>query len=437
MPLAAEALSLQMQLESTRAELEALIATRFAELEQRLASMSKSPPPADRSDIQSDRQLVVTQPLELVQQQPENSPAMLGSKNGLSYRYLPLMCDSNSENGSAPPPLTVADRRPSAVDALQMQQRPGRSNNNSDREGLPTSLFSWCMWAIANTEGYERRAAIRWLIFMLVLQHIMMLGFTEAVIFANVQERWHPPQQGVTEDATACIYSRPDTYYDFSNGFGFGNKMISDQPGPILAVGISAMVLITYSISVQDLSVLQTVYPGGRIGPWTSALVIYSWFCQAVFLPSIFAACVSMLLADSHDALTMVMNTLAVTFLLEVDDMLYDAVLDEEEKQNYQGCCTTLGLCSDGRAVLCSSTWHGRALKIFDFSFMVMIFLYFRFQQSFGPRFVEKVSHADVEFGWENVVSLRWLAPYALRAVVHSSAWWDGQVRACGHAAMK
>ena len=51
--------------------------------------------------------------------------------------------------------------------------------------------------------------------------------------------------------------------------------------------------------------------------------------CQAVFLPGVFAACVAMLLADSVDALEMIMNTLAVTFLLEIDDIMYKVVLTD------------------------------------------------------------------------------------------------------------
>eukprot|EP00971_Amphidinium_carterae_P245314 4871613-Amphidinium_carterae.1 len=122
--------------------------------------------------------------------------------------------------------------------------------------------------------------------------------------------------------------------------------------------------LITYSISVQDISVLETVYPGRSCGRLTRALAAYAWFCQAMFLPSIFAACVAVLIANSHDALSIVMNTLAVTFLLEVDDMLYDAVLTEEEKYVYQsGHGSVWSTCVEGKTAICIYSWHTRALK--------------------------------------------------------------------------
>eukprot|EP00971_Amphidinium_carterae_P162667 3225184-Amphidinium_carterae.1 len=115
-------------------------------------------------------------------------------------------------------------------------------------------------------------------------------------------------------------------------------------------------------------------------------VVLYSWFVQSIFLPGVFAASVAMLLADSRDALEIVMNTLAVTFLLEVDDMMYVAVLNEEQKAAYQSCGSLVKAnLACGNYQMCACSWHARVLKILDFVLMVLIFIYFRFDHATGP----------------------------------------------------
>jgi len=126
------------------------------------------------------------------------------------------------------------------------------------------------------------------------------------------------------------------------------------------------------------------------------------------------------------------MNTLAVTFLLEVDDMMYIAVLSDEQKSQYQSCGEDIHSSSEcaGRYELCTYTWHTRALKVADCILMVVIFVYFRYDPQFGRAFV--LEQSQFTYSWRMLITFRWFLPYAVRAVVHCMSCWTWQ-EAHGH----
>mmetsp|Transcript_45572 Transcript_45572/g.83444 ORF Transcript_45572/g.83444 Transcript_45572/m.83444 type:complete len:448 (-) Transcript_45572:193-1536(-) len=309
------------------------------------------------------------------------------------------------------------------VSPADLHSRIGRS----DGEELPATMFSWCMWSLANEDESKHGHTLRMLALMLLLQHLLMLGFTEAAVFQNVRSHWLGANQ---HSETTCIYSAADSYFDMAKYLGENPKIYNGQPMPILAIGTAAITLITYSISLQDISVLETLYPGPNKSFLVRMMVFYSWFVQAIFLPGVFSASVAMLLADSRDALEIVMNTLAVTFLLEIDDMMYVAVLNEEQKASYQSCGSLVRAnLAAGNYQMCACTWHTKFLKITDFVLMVFIFLYFRFDHVAGPAYI--VEMTTMSGTWHDLILIRWFIPYAVRTAVHCLAAWSGHNSMC------
>jgi len=385
-----EVTSLRRELAAIRTDVEGSLLIRLERIEERLRQLEGAS--------------LSGKPIELA---APPSQSNMDKRSG--YSQVPDHVNSRDSEGT--------------VDGAVVSAPMGRS----DGDDLPTTMFSWCMWSLAYEEPSKHPSTLRLLALMLLLQHLLMLGFTEAAVFQNVRNHYLGAHM---HSETTCIYSDADSYFDLAAYLGDNPKIFNGQPVPILAIGTAAITLITYSISLQDISVLETLYPGNRTSLLVRIVVSYSWFVQAIFLPGVFSASVALLLSDSRDALEIVMNTLAVTFLLEVDDMMYVAVLNDEQKARYQGCgsCVRANLVA-GDHQMCECTWHPRILKITDFVLMVFIFFAFRYDQLVGPAFV--VEMTTFSHTWHDLVGFRWFVPYAVRTAVHCLAAWSGQNSTC------
>eukprot|EP00929_Paragymnodinium_shiwhaense_P099071 TRINITY_DN60633_c0_g1_i1.p1 TRINITY_DN60633_c0_g1~~TRINITY_DN60633_c0_g1_i1.p1 ORF type:complete len:259 (-),score=26.50 TRINITY_DN60633_c0_g1_i1:110-844(-) len=62
----------------------------------------------------------------------------------------------------------------------------------------------------------------------------------------------------------------------------------------------------------------------------------FIWFIQRVFVPFFFVIAAPQLLAIISSTLDVIFNTLAVTFVLEIDDILYASLLSNAEKKEYE-----------------------------------------------------------------------------------------------------
>jgi len=65
-------------------------------------------------------------------------------------------------------------------------------------------------------------------------------------------------------------------------------------------------------------------------------LLFLAWVLQAVYLTGFFVNAVPTLLSLSNDSLDLVFNILATTFILEVDNLLYENVLEKTQRREYE-----------------------------------------------------------------------------------------------------
>jgi len=198
---------------------------------------------------------------------------------------------------------------------------------------MPESMFSYCMFRLSCPSPNQWCSSTCWLlILLLAVQQVLIVAFCDTMLIDNIKQRWVPESP---ESAHTCLFDHMDSY---SLIWPFKTKLLNGQPWPVLAACIAAYVVIAWQMVCQDREVLETVYPCRKSSVGIQCLMTYAWFIQACFLPGVFLVSISFFIADSADALEIIMNTLAVTFLLDVDNMMYSCCLSSTQKSGYQNC---------------------------------------------------------------------------------------------------
>uniref|UniRef100_A0A7S2QFL1 Uncharacterized protein n=1 Tax=Zooxanthella nutricula TaxID=1333877 RepID=A0A7S2QFL1_9DINO len=112
--------------------------------------------------------------------------------------------------------------------------------------------------------------------------------------------------------------------------------MPSGDPLLIFVMGFTACVLVGLSAKQDAEQYLSAVYPRREHGFALWCLTRAVWLAQSIFLPGMFCIQATMLLAMSTDTMSILLNTLAVTFLLEMDDAFYEGFLTSRDREEYQ-----------------------------------------------------------------------------------------------------
>merc|ERR1711941_201930 len=113
---------------------------------------------------------------------------------------------------------------------------------------------------------------------------------------------------------------------------------------------------------------MECSYPGKDARPWLRCTGTVLWFIQTVYLPACVCIEICKLFAHNATPLDILMNALAVTFIVEADEMLYSAVLTDSQKASYQ-------MLSSRR-----DRTHERRLFLGWARFGIMILAYFLFR---------------------------------------------------------
>jgi len=136
----------------------------------------------------------------------------------------------------------------------------------------------------------------------------------------------------------------------------FEANSVGGLPSIFVAVSAVATLLVALVLKQEDTDLLSVSYPQGKQSFGLKCIMDFVWFLQAIYMPGCFAIEAAAMFANSSDSLEVVMNTLAVTFIMDVDNMLYGSILSYADRRLYQeqgklkrteeevsrlSCCTT------------------------------------------------------------------------------------------------
>lgn len=178
---------------------------------------------------------------------------------------------------------------------------------------LPESLFSFCMASLA-----AKPDSWMWPSLLLVLQFTIQIvlgwSFFVAQGVRNVESHFSTEHSDI-----ACFY--PD--------------LIFGIPFQDLVASLLSLLLISFCVRADDCEALSTVYPDDSAPLLARGVANLAWFLQSWIVPLTVCQSASSLMVGSEDTTEVVMNALAITFILEVDDMLYATVLSRQECEDY------------------------------------------------------------------------------------------------------
>merc|ERR1711879_459048 len=93
----------------------------------------------------------------------------------------------------------------------------------------------------------------------------------------------------------------------------------------------------------DDKETLGCIYPTADSPKVVVYVANLAWFMQCVMLPMSLVSSIPTILATSGDSIDVVMNALAITFIIEIDNMLYNALLTGTQRSEYQSAAAMSG----------------------------------------------------------------------------------------------
>lgn len=250
----------------------------------------------------------------------------------LESRLDPVMSTSNKRqgsdfSGSLHLPFKLCCGSYAVLEQASVEEVAMASGHETQSEPgqLPESMFNYCMQRLSLSREPLSDPAFLWWIILFVCQFITMSAFS-VLNDVTTKAQGIPPFAERDRALTNCM---------FKNAYMFG------MPAVQYCIGYVAILLTASVIRSDDAQTLVSMCPHQRnyVLQWISYL---AWFWQLVYLPGVFALEAATLFARSMDAMVVVMNTLAVTFIMDIDKMFYQNFLGEEQKNAYQKCTSAV-----------------------------------------------------------------------------------------------
>lgn len=191
-------------------------------------------------------------------------------------------------------------------------------------------MYAYCVAMIVSSDPVIARRAVMRLALLMVVQQVLIVAFGSQVYFSSIVSHEHPNKE---QALVACYYRNPTDHHDL---FIFDDKVIHGEPIGILAAGLVGVFLVAANVKVEDRELFEascSVFTGIW---WKTSLLILAWAMQAIYLAGFFVNAVPVLLALGNDSMDLIFSTLATTFIIEVDDFLYDNFLEKEERRDYE-----------------------------------------------------------------------------------------------------
>lgn len=261
----------------------------------------------------------------------------------------------------------------------EVVQCAGEDDINPDEvEGLPESLFSYCIFQISFAPDSTRWKVFIELIILVSAELILAAAFAQNNISQVIMLGWKKPGGRVQ---SSCVFQggQVSTVLTPEAGLWPYPKTLAGQPWVGIVVGLICLSLIAMSFRSDAKQLLRTAVfheVSDRYHHiFTSWLVFIATGIHAVMLPVCVAMGTALTLSSSWDVKELLLNAFAVTFLLEIDDNLYEHVVSPEEKGTYAKMYDAL---KGHMGPTERDDWTPNYCYALDLSVMVLYFVYVR-----------------------------------------------------------
>lgn len=192
----------------------------------------------------------------------------------------------------------------------------------------PETIFSYCVWRLALAESPATDPALYKLLVMLAIQVVLVFGFMNCL---------HLQYESFAFGDTRGIDIGGKSQSELSVSVcWYAPMVVHNQPIIDIVCSLLVIILVASRLMVQDLQTLTTAYPEPiHEVSWIKGLVRYTWWVQACWLPVMLGNSAALLLATSSNVEDVLFNALALTFLLDIDDMMYESFVTSTMKREY------------------------------------------------------------------------------------------------------
>lgn len=200
----------------------------------------------------------------------------------------------------------------------------------------PESMFSYCMdrlqwdpWGVSSWAGL-------FLGVLLLTQAVFLTQInaqSQRVLYVSHMQ---PPDTNIQKDV--CLYTKlPGSDHTPL----FDHKLIAGQSWGLLWSGAFACLLVAGAMKLEDDESMRSLHRSAEVSSTTWCIMEAAWFFRTIYSPMCFVVGSVLLIVGSKDSLDTVLNSLAVAYYLDIDNMMYNCFLSPTEKRKYQksqGC---------------------------------------------------------------------------------------------------
>ncbi|CAK0831961.1 unnamed protein product [Prorocentrum cordatum] len=223
-----------------------------------------------------------------------------------------------------------------------------------EMEDVPETLFSYCMaQLVINPESIAEPVAY------LALQFSIQLGLAMPFITAAAGKFFDLYWKGQAMTPELCLYHE---------------NVINDHPYQDVVAAMCCFCLAAVAMMADDKERLSSIYPDRSHSLRVRAVVTACWSLQGFIVPTIILTSIPILMVNSMNAVDVVLNGLAVLFILDVDDMLYVIVPSSHRDRLKQQFLTQSTAYRWVR--IHSARLEAEAIVMATYKFLFMVFFY-------------------------------------------------------------
>lgn len=193
---------------------------------------------------------------------------------------------------------------------------------------MPESFVAYCLAKLSVSESPWTEPTLVALIAFVAFQQLVMVAFAEGNNMRWWQLLKHWGSRGGDEiPFDHCMMA---------------DRIIHGDPLMTVIVGFFGCFMVSLAIRADTAQYQSSLYPRRDDNPTLWCVVTAIWLVQTIYMPGIFCLEATVLLASSEDSIDILMNCVAATFLLEMDDVVYSGLLREHDREEYQAMATKI-----------------------------------------------------------------------------------------------
>jgi len=262
---------------------------------------------------------------------------------------------------------------------LAALHEPEKEDSDGKVVDRPQTLYAYCIHKLAEPAlGVVETARLLLMLFTLVFgQFVFMFAFCDAHWVTSEAAQWPAFKDPV----------------ELHNFYQSKTIIINNTPVPVVNVLASLVAIVLLACGPLRDDNLQTMTAPQPIDSllfrkagstvhshtWLKELLLVlplqlTWVCRAVLLPTLAVVGTATGLACANSAVDIVLNSVAVGFIFEIDDAMYTVLLDEQSRLAYERAPPEAGtyLAVPSAALICSR--YSWALVFIDVPHMLLVF---------------------------------------------------------------